>query len=335
MRKVGARAVAERDATTHDESPKAPLRPRPDEHFMARARADKGLPPVTLGLALNGGGLRSPVVSSGFLRGLHQIGVLAQCSHVAGVSGGSIAATLLAFSPIELDELLAMDRVPKPADRIPDYTGAAGLERLNGIQETAMHSVLTGDSFKTKLTWSVQLRALRELFLGGVTGLGLFLLDRFVFSPLGIDARRPPAVYGSQEEGVIAPVAGRPSPIITFCMASPSLGYGKVPFVDAMRSANLQAIRSSVANGFQGFTEIARKLRHEHGGVSSVQYQYEHGGVASYFGPRASSDAGDPDVWAPEMSWTLKTWTGSAVNIYVNRKQWMDELIETTIDIAR
>ena len=67
-----------------------------------------------------------------FLRGLHQLGVLEKCSHCCGVSGGSVAAALLAFSPTELDALLAMDRVPTPADSAPNYTGTAGLERLTG-----------------------------------------------------------------------------------------------------------------------------------------------------------------------------------------------------------
>ena len=42
-----------------------------------------------LGIALNGGGLRAPIVASGFLRGLHHIGVLEKASHVSGISGGS------------------------------------------------------------------------------------------------------------------------------------------------------------------------------------------------------------------------------------------------------
>jgi NTE family protein len=60
--------------------------------------------PLTIGLALSGGGARAIAFHLGCLRALHDRGVLAKVSVLSGVSGGSVIAAMYAYSDETFEE---------------------------------------------------------------------------------------------------------------------------------------------------------------------------------------------------------------------------------------
>ena len=73
------------------------------------------------GIALNGGGSRALCCSWGYLRALHHMGILNKAAYISGVSGSGWGLVHLSYSPVPLDEVLTMQRLPSPPESIPDY----------------------------------------------------------------------------------------------------------------------------------------------------------------------------------------------------------------------
>lgn len=243
---------------------------RPPSQVEAGAPSPSG----GLGIALNGGGLRAPIVASGFLRGLHHIGVLEKASHVSGISGGSIAAAIVSYSPTDLIDLLAMDRLPSPPGSIPDYQNGQG--KLGEIGEKALHRVLAGPALKQSAASNLPSLA-GSVCCGGVPAAMRTALNEAILAPHGVDGTKPPAAQSDAREGVTATIPGRPEPIISFCMASPEWP-DNLSHIERVRRANAATLGRLGINSdgekysLEEVVEAARAERAAVAGASAVMF---------------------------------------------------------------
>ena len=262
--------MARDDASDTDLGRRAARPGRP----LSQVEAGGPSPSGGLGIALNGGGLRAPIVASGFLRGLHHIGVLEKASHVSGISGGSIAAAIVSYSPTDLNDLLAMDRLPSPPGSIPDYQNGQG--KLGEIGEKALHRVLAGPALKQSAASNLPSLA-GSVCCGGVPAAMRTALNEAILAPHGVDGTKPPAAQSDAREGVTATIPGRPEPIISFCMASPEWP-DNLSHIERVRRANAATLGRLGINSdgekysLEEVVEAARAERAAVAGASAVMF---------------------------------------------------------------
>lgn len=274
--------MARDDASDTDLGRRAARPGRPPSQVEAGGPSPSG----GLGIALNGGGLRAPIVASGFLRGLHHIGVLEKASHVSGISGGSIAAAIVSYSPTDLNDLLAMDRLPSPPGSIPDYQNGQG--KLGEIGEKALHRVLVGPALKQSAASNLPSLA-GSVCCGGVPAAMRTALNEAILAPHGVDGTKPPAAQSDAREGVTATIPGRPEPIISFCMASPEWP-DNLSHIERVRRANAATLGRLGINSdgekysLEEVVEAARAERAAVAGASAVMFDLGGSSVGTHAG---------------------------------------------------
>jgi NTE family protein len=149
---------------------RAPVRTIPGDEEAA--------PPAGTAPCLSGGGYRAMLFHGGVMRRLAEAGVLGRLDRVSSVSGGSIAAGVLALALGDLDEDVAsdvfVDRVEAPLRELASHT----LDL-----ESVFSGLLSPASISERLA-----KAYRERLFGSATLQDLPAAPRFVINATNVDS---------------------------------------------------------------------------------------------------------------------------------------------------